>query len=69
LIGKSQKPLIGTFAKAHRLNVTKETEDLVILGRRGQIYERNEEESQLAVMFMPPKTAARNPPVGGVRKI
>jgi hypothetical protein len=58
MIGKSEPNVIETFAKAHRLKVTKEAEDLVILGRQGQIYERDEEEGQLAVMFMPPATKA-----------
>jgi hypothetical protein len=53
--------MIETFARAHRLKVTKEAEDLVILGRQGQIYERDEEEGQLAVMFMPPTTAGGHP--------
>jgi hypothetical protein len=58
MLGKPQIRLIETFAKAHRLKVTKEAEDLVILGRQGQIYERDGEEGQLAVMFMPPATKA-----------
>jgi hypothetical protein len=51
---KPEKRLIERLAATHRLKVTKEAEDLVILGRQGQIYERDDE--QLAVMFMPPST-------------
>ena len=48
------KTLIEKFSQEHRLKISRENDEIVIPGRQGQIYERDED--QLAVMFLPPST-------------
>lgn len=44
---------LTTFAKAHHLKTAKDGEEMIIPGRHGQIYSRDDDAGQLAVMFLP----------------
>ena len=56
-IGKLRVIELKSFADRHRLKISRnECGETIIPGKRGQIYEYNEE--MLGVMFTPPKTKA-----------
>lgn len=50
---------LESFAKAHHLKVKTANGETTIPGRQGEIYERDEDAGQLAVMFLPGDHRAR----------